>query len=154
MSSSNLCIRLFTLKLNASVTKFQSHFVYLLKLKFPPLVVLIHILSFNIYRNRRTQQMSVLVLLCTSYTTCFGPYWWSSSGGFHWYTRNRMHNSMIKIFYHIWSSSKISSNNCYTTLRNLNIYVYLFAVSSTTAFVWDVLLVLSFLSGSTLICTV
>jgi hypothetical protein len=38
--------------------------------------------SINIYRNLRTQQMSVLVLLCTSYTTCFGPYWWSSSGGF------------------------------------------------------------------------
>jgi hypothetical protein len=36
--------------------------------------------SINIYRNLRTQQMSVLVLLCTSYITCFGPYWWSSSG--------------------------------------------------------------------------
>jgi hypothetical protein len=24
--------------------------------------------------------MSVLVLLCTFYTTCFGPYWWPSSG--------------------------------------------------------------------------
>jgi hypothetical protein len=35
-----------------------------------------------IYRNLRTQQMSVLVLLCTSYATCFGPYWWPSSGGF------------------------------------------------------------------------
>jgi hypothetical protein len=35
----------------------------------------------NICRNLRTQQMSVLVLLCTSYTTCFGPYWWPSSGG-------------------------------------------------------------------------
>jgi hypothetical protein len=35
-----------------------------------------------IYRNLRTQQMSVLVLLCTSYTTCFGPYRWPSSGGF------------------------------------------------------------------------
>jgi hypothetical protein len=34
-----------------------------------------------IYRNLRTQQMSVLVLLFTSYTTCFGPYWWPSSGG-------------------------------------------------------------------------
>jgi hypothetical protein len=33
------------------------------------------------YRNLRTQQMSVLVLLCTFYTTCFGPYWWPSSGG-------------------------------------------------------------------------
>jgi hypothetical protein len=38
--------------------------------------------SINIYRNLRTQQMSVLVLLYTSYTTCFGPYWWPSSGGF------------------------------------------------------------------------
>jgi hypothetical protein len=38
--------------------------------------------STNICRNLRTQQMSVLVLLCTSYTTCFGPYWWPSSGGF------------------------------------------------------------------------
>jgi hypothetical protein len=37
--------------------------------------------SINIYRNLRTQQMSVLVLLCTSYTNCFGPYWWPSSGG-------------------------------------------------------------------------
>jgi hypothetical protein len=36
--------------------------------------------SINI--NLRTQQMSVLVLLCTPYTTCFGPYWWPSSGGF------------------------------------------------------------------------
>jgi hypothetical protein len=27
-----------------------------------------------IYRNLRTQQMSVFVLLCTFYTTCFGPY--------------------------------------------------------------------------------
>jgi hypothetical protein len=36
----------------------------------------------NIYRNLRTQQMSVLVLLCTSYTTCFDPYRWPSSGGF------------------------------------------------------------------------
>jgi hypothetical protein len=35
----------------------------------------------NICRNLCTQQMSVLVLLCTSYTTCFGPYWWPSSGG-------------------------------------------------------------------------
>jgi heme/copper-type cytochrome/quinol oxidase subunit 1 len=35
-----------------------------------------------ICRNLRTQQMSVLVLLCTSYTTCFVPYWWPSSGGF------------------------------------------------------------------------
>jgi hypothetical protein len=26
--------------------------------------------------------MSVLVLLCTSYTIRFGPYWWPSSGGF------------------------------------------------------------------------
>jgi hypothetical protein len=26
----------------------------------------------NIYRNLRTQQISVLVLLCTSYATCFG----------------------------------------------------------------------------------
>jgi hypothetical protein len=34
-----------------------------------------------VYRNLRTQQMSVLVLVCTSYTTCFGPYWWPSSGG-------------------------------------------------------------------------
>jgi hypothetical protein len=33
------------------------------------------------YRNLCTQQMSVLVLLCASYTTCFGPYWWPSSGG-------------------------------------------------------------------------
>jgi hypothetical protein len=33
----------------------------------------------SIYRNLRTQQMSVLVLLCTSYTTCFGPYWWPPS---------------------------------------------------------------------------
>jgi hypothetical protein len=32
--------------------------------------------SINIYRNLRTQQMSVLSLLCTFYTTCFGPYWW------------------------------------------------------------------------------
>jgi hypothetical protein len=23
-----------------------------------------------------------IILLCTSYTTCFGPYWWPSSGGF------------------------------------------------------------------------
>jgi hypothetical protein len=38
--------------------------------------------SINIYRNLRMQQMSVLVLLCTSYTICFGPYWWPSSGGF------------------------------------------------------------------------
>jgi hypothetical protein len=38
--------------------------------------------SINIYGNLRTQQMSVLVLLCTSYNTCFGPYWWPSSGGF------------------------------------------------------------------------
>jgi hypothetical protein len=38
--------------------------------------------SIYIYRNLRTQQMSVLVLLCTSYTTCFGPYLWPSSGGF------------------------------------------------------------------------
>jgi hypothetical protein len=38
--------------------------------------------STNIYRNLRTQQMSVLVLLCASYTTCFGHYWWPSSGGF------------------------------------------------------------------------
>jgi hypothetical protein len=31
--------------------------------------------SINIvYRNLRTQQMSVLVLLCTFYTTCFGYY--------------------------------------------------------------------------------
>jgi hypothetical protein len=31
--------------------------------------------SINIvYRNLRTQQMSVLVLLCTFCTTCFGPY--------------------------------------------------------------------------------
>jgi hypothetical protein len=37
--------------------------------------------SINIYRNLRMQQMSVLVLLWTSYTTCFGPYWWPSSGG-------------------------------------------------------------------------
>jgi hypothetical protein len=37
--------------------------------------------SIYIYRNLRTQQMSVLVLLCTFYT-CFGPYWWPSSGGF------------------------------------------------------------------------
>jgi hypothetical protein len=36
----------------------------------------------NICRNLRTQQMSVLVLLCTFYTTCFGPYWCPSSGGF------------------------------------------------------------------------
>jgi hypothetical protein len=36
----------------------------------------------NIYRNLHTQQMSVLVLLYTSYTTCFGPCWWPSSGGF------------------------------------------------------------------------
>jgi hypothetical protein len=35
--------------------------------------------SVNIYRNLRTQQMSVFVLLCTSYTTCFGPYWWPES---------------------------------------------------------------------------
>jgi hypothetical protein len=35
--------------------------------------------SINIYRSLRTQQMSVLVLLCTSYTTCFGPYWWQTS---------------------------------------------------------------------------
>jgi hypothetical protein len=35
----------------------------------------------NICRNLRTQEMSVLVLLCTSYTTCFDPYWWPSSGG-------------------------------------------------------------------------
>jgi hypothetical protein len=35
-----------------------------------------------IYRNLRKQQMSVLILLCTSYTTCFGPCWWPSSGGF------------------------------------------------------------------------
>jgi hypothetical protein len=41
-----------------------------------------NLLSVNIYRNLRTQQMSVFVLLCTSYTTCFGPYWWPSSGGF------------------------------------------------------------------------
>jgi hypothetical protein len=34
-----------------------------------------------VYRNLHTQQMSVLVLLCTFYTTCFGPYWWPSSGG-------------------------------------------------------------------------
>jgi hypothetical protein len=54
---------------------------------------------FNIYRSLRTQQMSVLVLLCTSYTTCFGPYWWPSSGGFvtQKYTHNRMHNPIIKI---------------------------------------------------------
>jgi hypothetical protein len=38
--------------------------------------------SINMHRNLRTQQMSVLVLLCTSYTTCFGPYWWPSSSGF------------------------------------------------------------------------
>jgi hypothetical protein len=37
--------------------------------------------STSICRNLHTQQMSVLVLLCTSYTTCFGPYWWPSSGG-------------------------------------------------------------------------
>jgi hypothetical protein len=37
--------------------------------------------STSICRNLRTQQMSVLGLLCTSYTTCFGPYWWPSSGG-------------------------------------------------------------------------
>jgi hypothetical protein len=41
---------------------------------------LLNILS-SICRNLRTQQMSVLVLLCTSCTTCFGPYWWPSSGG-------------------------------------------------------------------------
>jgi hypothetical protein len=34
--------------------------------------------STNICRNLRTQQMSVLVLLCTSYITRFGPYWWPS----------------------------------------------------------------------------
>jgi hypothetical protein len=39
-------------------------------------------INIYIYRNLHTQQMSVLVLLCTSYTTCFGPYWWPSSGGF------------------------------------------------------------------------
>jgi hypothetical protein len=33
------------------------------------------------YRNLRTQPMSMLVLLCTSPTTCFGPYWRPSSGG-------------------------------------------------------------------------
>jgi hypothetical protein len=44
--------------------------------------------STNIYRNLRTQQMSVIVLLCTSYTTCFGPYWWPSSGGFVTKTSN------------------------------------------------------------------
>jgi hypothetical protein len=38
-------------------------------------------LTTNICRNLRTQQMSVIVLLCTSYTTCFGLYWWPSSGG-------------------------------------------------------------------------
>jgi hypothetical protein len=37
--------------------------------------------STNICRNLRTHQMSVLVLLCTFYTKCFGPYWWPSSGG-------------------------------------------------------------------------
>jgi hypothetical protein len=37
--------------------------------------------STNICRNLHTQQMSVFVLLCTSYTTCFGPYWWPSSSG-------------------------------------------------------------------------
>jgi hypothetical protein len=36
-------------------------------------------ISTNICRNLLTQQMPVLVLLCTSYTTCFGPYWWPSS---------------------------------------------------------------------------
>jgi hypothetical protein len=38
--------------------------------------------SVIIYRNLHVQQMSVLVLLYTSYTTCFSPYWWPSSGGF------------------------------------------------------------------------
>jgi hypothetical protein len=37
------------------------------------------------YRNLRTQQMSVLNLLCTSYTICFGSYWWPSSGGIYIY---------------------------------------------------------------------
>jgi hypothetical protein len=44
-------------------------------------VVIVTSITVNIYRNLRTQQMSVLVLLCTFYTTCFGPYCWSSSGG-------------------------------------------------------------------------
>jgi hypothetical protein len=41
-----------------------------------------HTDTISIYRNLRKQQISVLVLLCTSYTTCFGPYWWPSSSGF------------------------------------------------------------------------
>jgi hypothetical protein len=75
-----------------------------------------HVFDINIYRNLRTQQMSVLVLLCTSYTTCFGPCWWALlhtevSIYIDWYTRNRMHNPMIRclwyIYLHTWLGNKV-----------------------------------------------
>jgi hypothetical protein len=49
---------------------------------YPGRHVFSNVWDLSINRNLRTQLMSVLVLLCTSYTTCFGPYWWPSSGGF------------------------------------------------------------------------
>jgi hypothetical protein len=91
-----------------------THFAHNISIRTTQKTDLSSVLPINIrvYRNLRTQQMSVLVLLCTSYTTCFGPYWWSSSGEnehrhllrtevsiyIDWYTRNRMHNPIIKFF--------------------------------------------------------
>jgi hypothetical protein len=41
--------------------------------------------SINKYRNLRTQEMLVHSLVCIFFfTTCFGPYWWPSSGGLYY----------------------------------------------------------------------
>jgi hypothetical protein len=63
--------------LNHHVTRHNKHYFFNYWVMHPVARVSINV----VYRNLRTQQMSVLVLLCTFYTTCFGPYWWPSSGG-------------------------------------------------------------------------
>jgi hypothetical protein len=42
--------------------------------------------------------MSVLVVLCTFYTTCFGHYWWPSSGGLYYHNKTNTDICCVRRF--------------------------------------------------------
>jgi hypothetical protein len=81
--------------------------------------------STNICRNLRMQQMSVLVLLCTSYTACFGPYWWPSSGGLYYKKFEGSYRICQRICCFSTYKGKCRSQVSFNNLRAIKYKIYL-----------------------------
>jgi hypothetical protein len=74
--------------------------------------------SINIvYRNLRTQQMSVLVLPCTFYTTCFGPYWWPS----RWFVMQKIRRQLCLHLVTEYRTKENMKTDFFTLFQSANI---------------------------------